>query len=131
MKTLCIFLALALSAECYSQTLPEEEQRKVYNTLQTIKSYVQPWDTARITRIKSDSTKQVRILCKSSAGTTAEPLLFVDGIAKEMSCLKQITPADIQSVNVLKGEAALKKYGNKALHGVIEVELKHPDNTSL
>ena len=52
------------------------------------------------------------------------PLIYVDGkpiTQEEMNLLK---PNDIESVNVLKGESAIKKYGNKGSEGVIEIVMK-------
>lgn len=53
-----------------------------------------------------------------------KPLIYVDGkqiTQEEMNLLK---PNDIESVNVLKGETATKKYGNKGSDGVIEISMK-------
>ena len=54
-----------------------------------------------------------------------DALYIVDG--KEMTAvvLKQkINPEQIKSISILKGNAALVKYGDKGKNGVIEVELK-------
>ncbi len=54
------------------------------------------------------------------------PLIVIDGIvsAKKMDDIK---PETIESVNVLKGEMATKKYGDKGNDGVIEITLKKQD----
>ena len=41
--------------------------------------------------------------------------------AKEM---ESIDPNTIKAINVLKGEAAIEKYGEKGKNGVIEIKLK-------
>lgn len=53
-----------------------------------------------------------------------EPLFIVDG--KEMSReeFKAISPKDIETINVYKGEKAIEKYGDKAKDGVVEVKTK-------
>ncbi|MBT8204249.1 MAG: M56 family peptidase [Eudoraea sp.] len=53
-----------------------------------------------------------------------EPLFIVDG--KEMSReeFKKFAPSQIATVDVLKGEAAMKKYGDRAKDGVIKVTTK-------
>jgi len=51
-------------------------------------------------------------------------LIFVDGKATTHIEMTAINPNTIQSVNVLKGESAIKKYGEKAANGVIEITLK-------
>lgn len=50
--------------------------------------------------------------------------LYLDGKEILQSELEQIKPTDIASVNVLKGETAIKKYGDKGKHGVIEITTK-------
>ena len=39
--------------------------------------------------------------------------------------MEKINPSDIESVNVIKGENATKKYGEKGNNGVIEITKKH------
>jgi hypothetical protein len=51
-------------------------------------------------------------------------LIFVDGKATTQKEMNAINPNTIQSVNVLKGESAVKLYGEKAINGVIEITLK-------
>ncbi|CAM4267065.1 M56 family metallopeptidase [Gillisia hiemivivida] len=53
------------------------------------------------------------------------PLIIIDGIIKEESFdLDEISASAIESMNVLKDQSAIKKYGKKAENGVIEVILK-------
>ena len=47
------------------------------------------------------------------------PLYILDG--KIVDNIKDISPNDIESVSVLKGAMATKKYGEKAADGVIEI----------
>ncbi len=49
-------------------------------------------------------------------------LVILDG--KEGLKLKDINPETIESMSVLKGEAAIEKYGQKARYGVIEITSK-------
>ena len=49
-------------------------------------------------------------------------LVILDG--KEGPKLKDINPETIESMSVLKGEAAIEKYGQKARYGVIEITSK-------
>ena len=53
------------------------------------------------------------------------PLIFVDGIKVTEQEMNAISPSDIESVNVLKGENAIKKYADDGKVGVIEIKLKH------
>ena len=49
-------------------------------------------------------------------------LVILDG--KEGPKLKDVNPETIESMNVLKGETAIEKYGQKGRHGVIEITSK-------
>jgi TonB family protein len=56
----------------------------------------------------------------------SQPLYILDGIEVE-SNLKiddEINPNDIESVNVIKGENAIQKYGDKGKNGVILIQTK-------
>jgi len=52
------------------------------------------------------------------------PIFFVDGKASSKKEAMAIHQKDIQSINVLKDEAAIKKYGQKAKNGVVEIKMK-------
>lgn len=52
----------------------------------------------------------------------ASPLYILDG--KEIPDLKLISPNDIQSIDVLKNDAAVAKYGDKGKNGVVVVTMK-------
>lgn len=56
----------------------------------------------------------------------ADPMVVVDGEAFKGS-LKDVDPATIDSLNVLKGGQAVEKYGEDAEAGVVEVTLKKPE----
>ena len=51
-------------------------------------------------------------------------LVILDGIPSDKNLLNGIDPNTIESMNVLKGESAIKKYGNKGKEGVIEITTK-------
>jgi hypothetical protein len=51
-----------------------------------------------------------------------QPLFVIDG--KEAKSLKNISPADIKSISVLKDGTAEKKYGEKGKNGVVEIYTK-------
>ncbi|MDA9554705.1 TonB family protein [Pelobium sp.] len=67
----------------------------------------------------------VRITTKKSNGdSNPKPLLYLNG--SEISYLEMslIDKSSIESMNVLKGEQAIKKYGEKGKDGVIEITTK-------
>ena len=64
-------------------------------------------------------------------GSKTEPAMyFVDGQEKTSSEVKSIDPNRIESMNVLKGEYAVKKYGEKGREGVIEIKLKSANDAN-
>jgi len=64
-----------------------------------------------------------------SATGKIQPLILVNG-EESGQTLNNIDPATIESVNILKEEAATKKYGEKGKNGVIEITLKNAGTTS-
>jgi N-acetylmuramoyl-L-alanine amidase len=70
--------------------------------------------------LKADDLPEVIVKAKKP-----EVLYVVDGIVKDNNFdLNSTKPADIESVNVLKGKAAVDKYGDKGKNGVIEIITK-------
>jgi TonB family protein len=59
----------------------------------------------------------------------SNPLIFIDGeeTTHKVEDINEIDPATIESVIVLKGEKANKKYGEKGKNGVIEITLKNDE----
>ena len=53
-----------------------------------------------------------------------KPLIIVDGEVKEAMKLSQISPETIESISVMKNEAAISQYGDKAKDGVISIATK-------
>ena len=53
------------------------------------------------------------------------PIIIVDGEVKEGMNLSQISPATIKSISVMKNEAAIAEYGDKAKDGVISIVTKN------
>jgi hypothetical protein len=51
-------------------------------------------------------------------------LYILDGKVVKASILSTLDPAKISSVNVLKNEAATKKYGERGKYGVVEITMK-------
>ena len=52
------------------------------------------------------------------------PMYVVDGTIVTETIIKSINSESIQSVNILKDQSAIEKYGDKAKNGVIEATLK-------
>lgn len=54
-----------------------------------------------------------------------EPLYIVDGKKVKSKDVKKISPNNIESINVFKGDKAMEKYGKKAKNGVVEITTKN------
>ncbi len=57
-------------------------------------------------------------------GTGNQPIIVIDGIVSPDTKMEDINPETIHSVNVLKGESTVAKYGEKGKNGVIEITTK-------
>ena len=53
------------------------------------------------------------------------PTFYLDGVKITVKEMKAISPNDIESINILKGENAIKKYPEDGKTGVVEIKLKH------
>lgn len=77
---------------------------------------------ASATWISHDNSNIKFIIAKNEE---TKPLIVVDGkISSNSEALKEINPNEIESVNILRGEVAIKKYGKEAQRGVIEIITK-------
>jgi TonB family protein len=72
--------------------------------------------------ISGDGDKKIRL--KTSNYSGPDPLFVVDGKIREGGSIESLKPEDIESVNVLKGEKAKDKYGEKGAYGVVEITMK-------
>lgn len=64
------------------------------------------------------------VIMKGSKDTSEKPLMVIDGVISKNANMNEISPNDIQSINVLKGNMASKKYGEQGAKGVIEITTK-------
>ena len=80
----------------------------------------------KIDKAKKKKKRTVKIKGK----TKNAPLYVLDGeIMSKKRSINDIDPQDIESINVLKGDAATDKYGKKAKQGVIEITTKRNKNS--
>ena len=59
-----------------------------------------------------------------SEGRVFDPICYIDGKEIKYSELKNIDPDTIGKMQVLKGDEATKKYGDKGKNGIIEITIK-------
>ena len=76
--------------------------------------------TGEVIITKKNSKENAPAVIISKDGKT--PLYILDG--KIVTSINDIAPTDIESVSVLKGAMAIKKYGEKAANGVVEIVSK-------
>lgn len=82
--------------------------------------------TLTVTTTDKDGKKTITYVQKSTEKTELpkDVLYIIDGKEMASGSMNDINPNTIQSINVLKGENALKKYGDKGKNGVIEITTK-------
>ena len=66
----------------------------------------------------------------STEGPNLKPLVYVDGVETSYEQLEKMNPDQIASMNVLKDEVAVEKYGDKGENGVIEILTKGLDGAN-
>jgi serine protease Do len=72
-----------------------------------------------------NAQKEVIVINKTTKSSNDNPLIVVDGKIETAAKMDDFDPNNIQSINVLKGESATKKYGKKGEKGVVEIMLKN------
>jgi len=68
--------------------------------------------------------QEVVVIKQNKKDTTGKPLMVIDGVMQENKNMNDISPSDIQSVNIIKGTLAKDKYGKKGETGVVEITTK-------
>ena len=69
----------------------------------------------------------VSIRSSASLGMRAEPIIYIDGVRVDGDrdeALQQLSPDQIDRIEVLKGDAAKELYGSEARNGVIQIVTK-------
>ena len=72
---------------------------------------------------KSDSKIKIRGI--GSISNTNEPMVFIDGIMSSYKNLKQVSPNNLKSVDVLKDASSTAIYGSKGANGVILITTRN------
>lgn len=61
---------------------------------------------------------------KENNATKIKPLIILDGKEVDEDSLENLNPDDVESINVIKDQNAINKYGEKGKNGVIEIFLQ-------
>ena len=83
-------------------------------------------ETLTVTTTDKDGKKTITYVQKTTEKTELpkDVLYIIDGKEMTSGSIKDIEPTSIKMVSVLKGENAIKKYGEKGKNGVIEITTK-------
>lgn len=76
----------------------------------------------KIDEDKIDASNNKNIIYRSKSSKT--PLFILNGKEMKDGNIDDMDPNNIESISVLKGEKAIKKYGDKGKDGVIEITTK-------
>jgi len=78
-----------------------------------------------------DSDMEINVISEEGDGVfliqtddDEKPLFIIDGKESSEEKMKKLEPSDIKTMNVVKGEKAKEKYGEKGVNGVIEITTK-------
>jgi BlaR1 peptidase M56/TonB-dependent Receptor Plug Domain len=83
-------------------------------------------NTLTFTTTDKDGKKTYTFVQKTTVKSEwpKDVLFIIDGKEMQSESMKDIDPATIKSINVLKGESAVKLYGEKGKMGVVEITTK-------
>ncbi len=110
---------ITISAEGYKDSIVNIEGWKFNKRKET--SYV------FLNRNEAQAPEKRQIILGGMRSSWKEPLYILDGELTNAEILKNITPEEIERIDVLKGEPALALYGSPAEAGVVLITTKkHP-----
>ena len=75
----------------------------------------------------SERVAMIRIRGSASLGERTPPTIYIDGVRVEgdrEEALQQLSPDQIDRIEVIRGDAAKERYGSEAANGVIEIVTK-------
>ncbi|QLG47204.1 TonB family protein [Costertonia aggregata] len=112
-----------------SDKLLEQETERIISLLPKMKPGKQKGEIVKVPfsipvnfKLKKDDVSQ-----ESLHENKTPPLIIIDGKESHDYEMYKMNPDRIKSVNVLKGDAAKRKYGDKGKNGVIEIITKKSD----
>ena len=73
---------------------------------------------------KSNNQKNTSAVKLNLGDTINPPLFILDGNKISLKATKRVHPDDIKSINILKDKEAVKKYGESAKNGAVEINSK-------
>ena len=98
---------------------------KIENKLTIIKNHIEAYIGDTTQAYIGDTTKPTIIKINTdTVDQKTKPTYFVEGVKIAEQEIKSIPTDNIKSINILKGEQAIKKYANDGKNGVVEISLK-------
>lgn len=104
-----------------STALEAELQEELQGALAALQARLEGLQTS--TRELEGTISGVRILSAGDPG--AAPVIYVDGVRFD-GPMEDLSPVDIESIDVIKGDAAIEQYGKEGEHGVIIIKKRKP-----
>ena len=99
-------------------TLITKDKQKVLDALEKNANVV-------ITKKAEGKTEKYIIVDNQGGKGANKPAFYLDGVKITEKEMKAISPNDIESINVLKGENAIKKYPEDGKSGIVEIKVKN------
>ncbi|MGC3978912.1 MAG: TonB-dependent receptor plug domain-containing protein [Paludibacteraceae bacterium] len=78
----------------------------------------------KVERLEAITSKDGNTTITSIGKDIDKALYFVDGVNSDKKVVDKISPDDITTIDVLKGDNAVKLYGDKAKNGVVNITTK-------
>lgn len=97
------------------------ESISVIKDERALKEYNAPNGVLLIETKKKTESDNSKIMIRGVENTN-EPVIIIDGKVSSKENMKEVSPDDIESISVIKGEEAIKKYN--APNGAILITLK-------
>jgi Spy/CpxP family protein refolding chaperone len=124
---------VSIKNELTPEQISKLEERKMIGIGKTSSvsgSQVQVISGSGTTSVNGLATTTSPKIAVSVAGNGAQPVYFIETKSglKKVTSLDNVDPNNIESMEVLKGDNAVKKYGKEGENGVIVIKLKNvPD----
>ncbi|WP_308993045.1 M56 family metallopeptidase [Mariniflexile litorale] len=100
-------------------------QKITVDTITLLNIQLQPENTKTQTRISERDTDTIKLRNKNNPNSISDNLLFIiNGKESKKSEFDKLNSENIKKIDILKGEAANKAYGDKGKNGVIIITTK-------
>ena len=84
--------------------------------------------------LPEDTSKTVKVsstVVQVSSSRHEEPLYIINGKETDAEIMRALNPESIESIDVLKDESAIKRFGEKGKNGVIVITLKEGKSSTI